>query len=60
MVSLAHHGDNTGGGEGLTGHVGIGIVGQNVVQDGIGDLVADFVGVASVTDSEVNRRFAIM
>ena len=43
---LAHHGDNTGGGEGLTGHVGIGIVGQNVVQDGIGDLVADFVGVA--------------
>ncbi len=43
---LAHHGDNTGGGEGLAGHVGGGVVGQNVVQDGVRDLVADFVGVS--------------
>src|SRR5699024_9761245 len=33
-------------GEGLAGHVGRGIGGQNVVQDGVGDLVADFVGMS--------------
>ena len=41
---LAHHGDNAGGGEGLTGHMGGGVGGQDVVQDGVGDLVAHFVG----------------
>ena len=40
---LAHNVDQTGGSAGLAGHAGIGIVGQDLVQDGIGDLVADLV-----------------
>ena len=40
---LAHNVDQTGGSAGLAGHAGIGIVGQDLVQDRIGDLVADLV-----------------
>ena len=41
---LTHHRHDAGGGEGLAGHVGRGVGGQDVVQDGVGDLVAYFVG----------------
>ena len=40
---LAHNVDQTGGSAGLAGHAGIGVVGQDLVQDSIGDLVADLV-----------------
>ena len=41
--NLAHDVDQTGGSAGLAGHAGIGVVGQDLVQDRIGDLVADLV-----------------
>ena len=41
---LAHDHDHAGGGEGLTGHMGGGIAGQDIVQNGVGNLVAYLVG----------------
>ena len=43
---LAHDVHQTGGRAGLAGHAGVGVVGQNFVQNGIGDLVADLVGMS--------------
>ena len=43
---LAHHVDQSGAGRGLAGHAAVGVLLQNGVQDGVGDLVADLVGVA--------------
>ena len=43
---LAHDVDKAGGCAGLAGHAGIGVVGQDLVQNGIGDLVADLVGMS--------------
>src|SRR5699024_3884426 len=43
---LAHDHHHAGGGEGLTGHMGVGVAGQDIVQHCVGDLIADFVGVA--------------
>ena len=40
---LTHDRYHTGGGEGLTGHVGMGIAGQDVIQNSVRDLVTDFV-----------------
>ena len=42
---LPHHVDQAGGHRGLTGHPGLGVLGQNGVQHRVGDLVADLVGV---------------
>ena len=44
--NLAHDVDEAGGCAGLAGHAGIGVVSQNLVEDGVGDLVADLVGMA--------------
>ena len=43
---LAHDVDKAGGCAGLAGHTGIGVVGQDLVQNGIRDLVADLVGMS--------------
>ena len=43
---LAHDVDEAGGCAGLAGHTGVGVVGQDLVEDGVGDLVADLVGMA--------------
>ena len=43
---LAHDVHQTGGSTGLAGHTGIGVVGQDLVQDRIRDLVADLVGMS--------------
>ena len=43
---LAHDVHKAGGCTGLAGHTGIGVVGQNFVQNGIRDLVADLVGMS--------------
>ena len=43
---LAHDVHKAGGCTGLAGHAGIGVVGQNFVQNGIRDLVADLVGMS--------------
>ena len=41
---LAHDVDQARAGRGLTGHPALGVLGQDGVQDGVGNLVADFVG----------------
>ena len=41
---LAHDVDQAGGHAGLAGHPGVGVLGQDLVQDGVRDLVADLVG----------------
>ena len=41
---LAHDVDQTGGHAGLAGHAGVGVLGQDLIQDGVRDLVADLVG----------------
>ena len=43
---LAGDDGHAGGHEGLTGHVGVGILLEQGVEHGIGDLVSDFVGMA--------------
>ena len=43
---LAHDVDEAGGCTGLAGHAGVGVVGQDLVQDRVGDLVADLVGMS--------------
>ena len=43
---FAHDHDHAGGGAGLTGHAGHGVLGQNSVQNAVGYLVAQFVGMA--------------
>ena len=43
---LAGHVDQAGGGQGLHGNPGLGVLGQQGVQDGVADLVTDLVGVA--------------
>ena len=43
---LAHDQDEAGRRDDLAGAVGVRVVGDDVVQDGVGDLVADLVGVA--------------
>ena len=43
---LAHDVHQTGGSTGLAGHTGVGVVGQDLVQDRIRDLVADLVGMS--------------
>ena len=43
---LAHDVDHAGRGTGLAGHAGLGVVGQDLVEDGIGDLIADLVGMS--------------
>ena len=43
---LAHDVDHAGRGAGLAGHAGLGVVGQDLVEDGIGDLIADLVGMS--------------
>ena len=43
---FAHDHDHAGGGAGLTGHAGHGVLGQNGVQNAVGHLVTQFVGMA--------------
>ena len=43
---LAHNVHQAGGSTGLAGHAGVGVVGQDLVQDRVGDLVADLVGMS--------------
>ena len=43
---LAHDMDETGAGRGLAGHAALGVLGQDGVQHGVGDLVADLVGMS--------------
>ena len=43
---LAHNVDEAGGCTGLAGHAGVGVVGQDLIEDGVGDLVTDLVGMA--------------
>ncbi len=43
---LAEDHDHTGLGGGLTGNLGEGILSQAGIEDGIGDLISDLVGVA--------------
>ena len=43
---LSHDVDEAGGCAGLAGHAGVGVVGQDLVEDGVRDLVADLVGMA--------------
>jgi len=43
---LAHHDDQAGGDCGLAGHAGIGVVGQNGIQDCVRDLITDLVRMA--------------
>ena len=43
---LAHDVHQTRGSTGLASHAGVGVVGQDLVQNGIGDLVADLVGMS--------------
>ena len=43
---FAHHHHHAGGGAGLTGHVGAGVLGQDRVQNAVGHLVAQLVGMA--------------
>ena len=43
---LTHDMDHAGRGAGLAGHAGLGVVGQDLVEDGIGDLIADLVGMS--------------
>ncbi len=44
--NFAHHGHHPGGGDGLAGYPSIGVLGQNGVQNGVGDLVTDLVGMS--------------
>ena len=43
---LAHHMDEAGAGCGLAGHAAHGILGQDGIQDGVGNLIADLVGMS--------------
>ena len=43
---LAHHQHHAGGGAALAGDVGVGVLGEDGVEHGVGDLVADLVGMA--------------
>ena len=44
--NLAHDVDDAGGGGGLTGHVSLGVLLDDSVQNGIGHLVANLIGMA--------------
>ncbi len=46
QADLAADHDAVGGGEGLAGDAGLGLFGQEGVEDGVRDPVADLVGVA--------------
>ena len=43
---LAHHQHHAGGGAAFAGHMGVGVLGEDGVEHGVGDLVADLIGMA--------------
>ena len=45
-LNLAHHHHHAGGAEALAGHLGFGVLAQELVQDGVGNLVGHLVGMA--------------
>ncbi len=45
-LDFAHHHDHPRGAEALAGNLGLGVLAEELVQDGVADLVGHFVGMA--------------
>jgi len=56
--NLAGNDDEARRSEGLAGHAAVGVLFKAGIEDGVGNLVGDFVGMAFGTDSEVKRNFS--
>ena len=61
---MAQHHDHVGLGAGLAGDLAVGILGKAGIEDGVGDLVAELVGVALVhglgrEEERLGRHFLI-
>ena len=57
---LTHDGHKAGGAEGLAGHAGHGILAEQLVQDGVGDLVGNLVGMTLGHGFAGEQHFAVV